>query len=139
MRRVFIDAWSKFQAGEPMQPLEQAITAIIQQHPEYHRLLDDPEQLLEKDFLAEDGASNLFLHIGMHLSLQEQISTNRPSGITSLYQQLSEKTGDPHTAEHQIMECLGQALWEAQQTGNMPNEQGYLECIRRLVGLGGQN
>ncbi|MFU8837969.1 MAG: DUF1841 family protein, partial [Thiohalomonadaceae bacterium] len=26
----------------------------------------------------------------------------------------------------------GQALWEAQRSGQMPDEQAYLECLRKL-------
>jgi hypothetical protein len=136
MRRLFTDAWRKFQAKESMQPLERVIASIVQQHPEYHQLLNSPEQALEQDFLPEYGNTNPFLHMGMHITLQEQTSTDRPPGISNLYQLLSHKTGDHHTAEHQIMECLGKALWEAQQGNTMPNEQEYLECVRRLVGHG---
>ncbi len=134
MRRMFTDAWRKFKAKESMQPLERIIASVIQHHPEYHQLLNSPEQALEQDFLPEYGDTNPFLHMGMHITLQEQTSTNRPPGISALYQQLGLKTGDSHAAEHQIMECLGKTLLEAQQANTMPDEQEYLECVRRLVG-----
>ncbi|MEJ1391748.1 MAG: DUF1841 family protein, partial [Candidatus Sedimenticola sp. (ex Thyasira tokunagai)] len=75
-----------------------------------------------------------FLHMGMHISLQEQISTDRPSGIGTLYQQLVSRCGDPHDAEHKMMECLGRMLWEAQRANRMPDEQAYLQCLRNLTG-----
>ncbi len=134
MRRVFVEAWRKQQAGEAMEPLEQLIATVVRQHPEYHRLLERPDQTLDRDFLPEAGETNPFLHLGMHISLQEQIGSDRPAGITLLYRQLVLRTGDAHSAEHQIMECLGQMLWEAQRAGRMPDEAAYLECVRALVG-----
>ena len=133
MRRVFTEAWRKQQSGEPLEPLEQVIAYIERQHPEYHRILESPEQALQQEFLPETGDANPFLHLAMHLSLQEQISTDRPTGITALYQQLTRLTGDPHTADHQLMECLGVILWEAQRNNALPDESAYLECIRRLL------
>ncbi len=134
MRMVFIESWRKRLAQKPLEPLEQLITEIIVQHPEYHRLLEASEDALERDFIPEAGENNPFLHLSMHISLQEQIQTDRPAGITSLYQQLTRKSGDHHKTEHQLMECLGRMLWEAQSSRLMPDEQGYLDCVRRLVG-----
>jgi len=133
MRRVFTEAWRKQHDKEPLDPLEQLIAAIVQQHPEYHRLIEDPESALDRDFQPETGQSNPFLHLGMHISLQEQLATDRPNGIALLYKQLVMQTGDTHTAEHQLMECLGRMLWEAQRAGRMPDEAAYLGCVRMLL------
>lgn len=133
IRKVFIDAWRKQQAGEPMSALEQMIAGVVAQHPEYQRLIEHPDQALERDFLPEGGETNPFLHLGMHISLQEQITTDRPAGIALLYRQLVLKSGDAHSADHQLMECLGRMLWEAQSNGRMPDEQAYLQCVRRLL------
>ena len=133
IRRVFTDAWRKQQAGESMTPLERMIADVVAQHPEYHRLIEHPEQALERDFPPEAGETNPFLHLGMHISLQEQITTDRPAGITLLYRQLVMRLGDPHAADHRMMECLGRMLWEAQSANRLPDEQAYLACVRRLV------
>jgi hypothetical protein len=134
LRQAFFDAWRKRRAGELMTPLEEMISQVVSIHPEYHALLEDVEQGLTRDFLPEAGESNPFMHMGMHISLLEQISTDRPPGIAGLYQRLCQRLGDSHRAEHQLMECLGKALWEAQANQRMPDEQAYLDCIRRLVG-----
>ena len=89
-----------------MEPLEQMIAAVVEQHPEYHSMLEDPNQALERDFTPEGGESNPFLHLSMHLGIQEQVGTNRPAGIAGVYRQLTLKCGDVHTAEHKMMECL---------------------------------
>ncbi len=134
MRRVFMDAWRKDQAQEPLQPLERIVADVVRQHPEYHPMLGQGMDALEREFLPEDGAANPFLHMGMHISLQEQLGANRPYGIRELYQRISTRLGDPHQAEHQMMECLGASLWEAQASNRMPDEQDYLDCLRRLLG-----
>ncbi len=133
MRQLFIDAWRKQRESLPMQPLERMIADIVLAHPEYHALLAEPERVLHKEFLPEAGESNPFLHMAMHISLQEQVSTDRPAGIGGLYQRLAQRLGDVHEAEHRLMECLGQMLWESQVEQRLPDEQAYLECVRRLV------
>ena len=134
MRQVFFDAWRKQQTGETLQPLEEMVAGVVRQHPEYHALLSNPESAKEREFTPEGGQTNPFLHMGMHIGLLEQISTNRPQGIAELYRRLCQRLGDTHEAEHQLMECLGRMLWEAQSANRMPDEQAYLDCIRRLVG-----
>ena len=133
LRRFFTDTWHKARNDQQLDPLEEVISEIILQHPEYHKMLEAGEDVLDRDFQPEGGESNPFLHLGMHIGLQEQISTNRPSDITALYQQLVIKTGDAHEAEHQMMECLGRMLWDAQRAGRMPDEKAYLECIKSLI------
>jgi len=83
MRLFFTEAWSKQKSGLPMEPMEKIVAEIIQQHPEYHSTLEQQDLALEKDYLPDSGETNPFLHMSMHISLQEQISTNRPPGITS--------------------------------------------------------
>lgn len=134
MRQVFFEAWRKQQTGEAMEPLEQMISGVVMQHPEYHALLNDSEKGLQREFLPEDGATNPFLHMAMHISLLEQISTDRPAGIGDLYRRLCQRLGETHEAEHQLMECLARMLWEAQSANRMPDETAYLDCIRRLLG-----
>ena len=133
MRQLFIDAWRKQQQAQPMEPLERLIADIALDHPEYHALLADPEQALDKDFPPEAGQSNPFLHMAMHISLREQVGTDRPAGIGRLHQRLAQRLGDLHEAEHQLMECLARMLWEAQVEQRLPDEQAYLECVKRLV------
>jgi hypothetical protein len=133
LRRFFLDAWRKRQAGEPLEPLQQLIAEVVGQHPEYHALLDDPDGALAAEFTPEGGQSNPFLHMGMHITLAEQLGSDRPAGIRDLYQRIAPPGADRHQAEHRMMECLGLVLWEAQREGRAPDEQAYLACLRRLL------
>jgi hypothetical protein len=130
---MYLDAWRKHQAREAMQPLEQLIAEIVSLHPEYHALLENDEQALARDFLPELGESNPFMHMGMHIAIREQLATDRPAGIVAAHRQLLLHLQDAHAAEHQIMECLGQSLWEAQRAGGLPNEGSYLHCVQQCV------
>ena len=109
------------------------ITQIIQQHPEYQDLLSDEQAHLDKDYTPEMGETNPFLHMSMHIAIVEQLSIDRPAGIKSLYQKLLSKYNDSHMVEHHIMECLGQMMWEAQRNQAMPDDQQYMECLRKLL------
>jgi hypothetical protein len=133
MRKFYRDAWRKHTDGLPMEPLEALVSAVIAMHPEYHQLLDNEDADLDKDYLPEAGQTNPFLHMGMHIALNEQISTDRPPGITNLYKQLLIKNPDQHETQHSMMECLGEALWQSQQDGLPPNDMNYFNCLKKLL------
>ena len=130
LRRFFKTSWQNRQAGQPLEPLERIVSDIIAQHPEYHAWLD--VDALDRDWTAERGETNPYLHMGMHVALAEQLGSDRPAGIREVYQALATAIGDSHTAEHQMMECLGLVLWEAQRAGRMPDESAYLDCLQKL-------
>ena len=130
--RFFQTTWQKRLDEQPLQALEQLVAQVIEQHPEYHRHLSD-ENGLQRDFSPEQGETNPWLHMGMHISLSEQLGADRPGGIRGLYQQIVARMGDPHAAEHAMMDCLGAVLWEAQRAGQPPNEAGYLDCLKKLA------
>lgn len=132
MRRTFQTAWDKARAGEDLDPTQRAIAEVVEAHPEYQALLADPEAALDRDYTPEQGETNPFLHMGLHLALREQVGTDRPTGIRPLHARLASRLGDEHEAEHQMMECLGQALWDAQRNGRPPDEAAYLECLKAL-------
>ncbi|HEC20583.1 MAG TPA: DUF1841 family protein [Gammaproteobacteria bacterium] len=133
LRQMYLDAWRKQQNGAPMQPLEVMIAEVVSLHPEYHPLLEQGEEALDKDFLPELGEANPFMHMGMHIAIREQLATDRPPGIALAHKQCLLRFGDPHEAEHQIMECLGRSLWEAQRNNSAPNEDQYLSCVQQLA------
>jgi hypothetical protein len=133
LRRYYCTIWEKACAGQALEPLEQLIAGVINAHPEYQLVLTDAEAALSREYLPEGGQTNPFLHMGMHIAIQEQLGGNRPVGILDVYQQLCQRMGDAHTAEHAMMECLGETLWEAQRNGCEPDEQVYLERLWRLI------
>ena len=104
----------------------------MEQHPEYHALLANPGGALEQDYTPERGETNPFLHLSMHLSISEQISIDQPPGIREIAQKLTKKLGSEHEAQHQMMECLGQVMWEAQREGGQLSPEKYLEALNRL-------
>lgn len=132
-RRIFFEIWRKYQEKlTVLEPLEELILGVILDHTEYHPLLQDPDSNLGQEFTPEMGQSNPFLHMGMHIAIQEQVSTDRPTGITILYQQLLKRSSDRHGLEHRMMECLGESLWLAQRNNTMPDEAAYLECLKGI-------
>ena len=98
LRRLYVEAWRKHRAGSPLEPLEHQIVTVIEQHPEYHALLEDQADALGRDFAPEAGQSNPFLHMGLHLAIREQSATDRPAGIAAIRAQLVERLADPHEA-----------------------------------------
>jgi hypothetical protein len=116
----------------PMEPLEAQIADLIELHPEYHAALEDPDRVLDRDYSPEGGQSNPFLHMGLHLAVRDQIGTDRPPGIRQAFVDIARHLGSEHDAEHEMIECLAQTMWEAQRGGLPPDEQAYLERVRAL-------
>lgn len=114
-----------------MEPVQTGIADIIEEHPEYQALLE-LETDLNKEWTPENGEQNPFLHMGMHLAIREQVSTDRPQGISAIHGLLSNRFGSPHEAEHLMMEALGEVLWRAQREGILPDDKAYLENLRKL-------
>ena len=132
MRRRYLDAWRKFCAREVLSPLEAQLAAVIAEHPQYVSWLESGEEVLGAEFTPEGGRENPFLHLGLHLAIREQVATDRPPGIAAVHADLARRHGGVHDAEHIMIEPLAQTLWEAQRSGNTPDEAGYLERLRSL-------
>ena len=131
LRRLFVEAWRRRTANLPVEPLHDQIATVVALHPEYHALVESPDAL-EREWTPVEGETNPFLHMGMHLAVREQVGTDRPAGIRSAFARLAHTRSDTHAAEHEVFECLGRALWEAQRAGRAPDDATYLECVRCL-------
>jgi len=131
LRIMYAEAWRKRSERLPMSPLEAQIAAIIELHPEYHADITSDD--LDRDYTPDGGQTNPFLHMGLHLGIREQVSTNRPPGIANILEVLRAKLGDAHAAEHQMIDCLAETLWEAQNQNRAPDEAKYLERLRHLT------
>jgi len=131
LRRRYFDAWQRRLSNLPLEPLDAQIVSVIELHPEYHALMESLDSLA-RPFAVEQGQVNPFLHMGLHLALREQLGTDRPAGIRQEYLRLVRTAGDAHEVEHRMIDVLAQALWEAQRAGQAPDEQLYLERLRRL-------
>lgn len=131
VRRFFCDAYRKMIANEILTPLEAIAVDWIRLHPEYHEILSDVEQAIQATFSVESGQTNPFLHLSMHLSIAEQISIDQPRGVKLASQQLAQRFGDMHQAHHEIMEALGQMIWNAQRSGLPPDGAAYVEDLKR--------
>jgi len=132
MRRRYLEAWRKFSAHEPLEPLEAQLAAVIAEHPEYIAWLESGNAALLAEFTPAGGRENPFLHMGLHLAIREQVATDRPAGITRVHGDLARRSESAHAAEHRMIEPLAETLWEAQRSGTPPDELAYLERLRRL-------
>jgi hypothetical protein len=132
LRRRYLEAWRKYNARSPLEPLEAQIAAVVAEHPEYIALLESGAAALSAEFSPEGGRENPFLHLGLHLAVREQVATDRPPGIARVHESLANRFGGAHAAEHAMIERLAETLWEAQRARCAPDEQRYLERLRSL-------
>ena len=129
-RQFFFTTWQKKKNLQTLSQLEQQIVEIIETHPEYHAIICDPEQHQQENYRSDN---NPFLHLSLHLGLQEQINTNRPQGVQAIYRQLLMKHQDQHAVAHQMMEILARVLWDAQQHAQLPDEEDYLMQLQQII------
>lgn len=133
-REVFFRAWRAHHDGRPLEGVEKLIVQVLLRHPEYHPVLDNPETARGRDFFSETGDTNPFLHLGMHIAIEEQLSLDQPRGMRDCYRTLLEKIPDEHAVQHRIMECLGEMLWHSQRTQTPLDEKRYMRCLAQLSG-----
>ena len=132
VRSFFCESWRKHRERLVLQGAEATAADLILHHPEYHVLLESPEAALEQEFTPEGGQMNPFLHLSLHLAVADQISIDQPPGIRAAYETLRKRL-EVHDAEHAILECLGETIWNAQRQGGELDGNDYLERVRRVA------
>jgi hypothetical protein len=131
VREFFFETWRKYRAAEPLVGLESVALEVALLHPEYHALLGRPERYREQEYFPELGQTNPFLHLSLHLALEEQLSIDQPAGIAAQLAALSARLGERHAALHEAIECLAEMMWRAQRDAAPPDGAAYLECLER--------
>jgi hypothetical protein len=126
VREMFFRVWKSYREGMPLAGIEALALDVILQHPEYHDALSDPERSRDRDYVDE---SNPFLHMSLHVALEEQLSIDQPPGIAARFRALLERHGDRHEALHQALECLAETVWRAQRDRAPPDAAAYLDCL----------
>ena len=135
VRRFFCDAYRKGREAAPLTPLEAVALDWIALHPEYRVDLADVDTALATTFDMRSGRTNPFLHLSMHLSISEQVGIDQPRGIKQAVELLSARRGSAHDAQHEVMECLGEMIWQSQRSGTPPDGDRYIECVRQRATL----
>jgi hypothetical protein len=131
VRQFFCSVYAKAQAGQPMEAIETLASLWIDEHPEYHAELANVDAALASMLAAEEGKSNPFLHLSMHLSISEQCSIDQPRGIRQAVELLAHRRNSLHLAHHDAMDCLGKMIWESQRAGRPPDGQAYIDCVQQ--------
>lgn len=133
-RQFLFEAWAKFKQHSPLTGLEKIAVEVMQMHPEYHAILEAPERYMHQQYFPEMGETNPFLHLSLHLSVIEQISINQPIGIAQVYATLRKKHADKHMAQHDLLECLAETIWQAQRNNAPLDSTHYLSLLNQKIG-----
>ena len=131
VRRFFCETHALAASGAAMSPIQILASQWIAEHPEYHADLADVDAALAAVFDVESGRTNPFLHLSMHLSISEQVSIDQPRGIKQAFELLVARRGSAHEAQHEVMECLGEMIWQSQRSGLPPDGEKYIAGVRR--------
>ena len=133
VRQFFFGVWGKYRNNQPLEGAEKPALEIILAHPEYHDMLDQPERNLDRDYPPEFGETNPFLHMSMHLAIAEQLSIDQPPGIRKRHETLLALHGDAMSAQHGIMDCLAEMIWQAQRQGSAFDPAIYFDCLDEKI------
>ncbi len=132
MRQVFFNTWQKYKRSQALQGVEPLLIDTILLHPEYHAILDDPESHMDRDYPPEQGMENPFLHMSLHMTIEEQLSMDNPAGTRQHFDTL-QQSREHHDALHILLECLAEAVWKAQRHESSDLEKDYLACVIEQV------
>ena len=127
-RQYLKQAWEKYTSQEQLEPLELQLSKIVEQHPEYQNLIKN----LDSEYFPEQGNTNPFLHINLHLTLQDQITMDQPKGIKEIHSQLLLKIKDAHEVEHMMMEHIAEMIFNAQKNNAAFDLDGYIQALKQL-------
>lgn len=133
LREIIFKAWRKQATGEPLEGVEPLIVAVARRHPEYHAVLDNEDRHADRDYDPASDEHNPFLHLAFHMAIEEQLAVNQPPGVREHYQRLCLLLGDEHAAQHKIMACLSEMLWQAGHHGTPLDENVYLDCLQQAA------
>lgn len=133
VRGFFCNAWSKYLVSDNLTPIEQIAIHWIIQHPEWHPLIGASQETFAHEYTPEEGKTNPFLHLSLHLAISEQVSIDLPKGIRDAYHTLIKKKGSEHNAAHEVMECLGEAIWMSQRHKMPIDMDSYIRCVKRIA------
>jgi hypothetical protein len=131
VRQFFCAVYAKAQQNGAQEAIEIIASQWIAEHPEYHEDLRDEAAAQARVYAGDDGKTNPFLHLSMHLSITEQCSIDQPRGIRQAVELLTARRGDLHQAHHEVMEELGIMLWESQRAGRPPDGQAYIDRVQQ--------
>lgn len=132
-RKIFWEAWRKAQQNLPLNAMEVRIARVIRMHPHYHHLFDDMERFLDRDF-SSTGLENPYLHLSLHLAIEEQLAMHHPPEASMVVEHLMQKGGlSRHDALHLVMEALAESVHEAQFRGGEPDVEAYRRRLKELI------
>ena len=131
VRDLFFETWRKARSGEPLAGIEALALEAALLHPEYHRVLDAPEHYREQEYFPELGETNPFLHLSLHVALEEQLAIDQPAGVRMRFARIERQSADRHAALHAAIDCLAEMLWRAQTDGAPSDATGYLACLEK--------
>jgi len=128
-RKFLAKSWEKYKAKQLLEPLELQLAKIIEKHPEYQEIINN----LDTEYFPEQGKINPFLHINLHLSLQDQLSLDQPNGIKEIYNSLVKKIKDTHRVEHIMMEQIAEMIFNSQKNNKPMDQEQYLRSLKDLI------
>ena len=131
VRRFFCSVYAKARAGAALEAIETIASQWMDEHPEYAQDFSNVDAALASMTEVQEGRTNPFLHLSMHLSISEQCSIDQPRGIRQAIELLTHRRNSLHLAHHEAMDCLGKMLWESQQAGRPPQGDAYIACVQR--------
>ena len=127
-RQYLKQAWEKYTRQDQLEPLELQLAKIVEKHPEYHDLIKN----LDSEYFPEQGNTNPFLHINLHLTLQDQLTMDQPKGIRGIHNRLLVKIKDEHVVEHMMMEHIAEMIFNAQKNNTAFDLNGYIIALKKL-------
>lgn len=120
-RVFFLQAWKKHLQGSKLSDLESQVRDVLLLYPQYISELNQ-----DKTYPLED---NPYIQMGLHLTVWDQVRTNRPEGIRPWFLEACVANSQKEVEQLMLM-VLRQTVYVSYQAGNLPCEQKYLNILK---------
>lgn len=129
-RLLFFAAWAKYKNHDELSDMEHNALKVILLHPEHHYMFEEPDKYLHREYPSSEPKDNPFLHMSLHLVIEEQLVIDQPPGIREQFEQILAKFKSRHETLHVILDCLAEVMWWSQRSETPPDGDVYLECLK---------
>ena len=129
-RKLLSTVWKQYKRGGPLNPKEERIASILEEHPEF---FDFWEGGGESDHVVVEGkALNPYLHIQMHLMVESQIEGGKPKEVSETLERLTDAGVPRHEAVHRIITALVPEIYRSMAEKRPLDEGAYAGILGKI-------
>lgn len=126
--------WQLALAGAPLTIEQMRLVRVMQEHPEYRSIWDNPEEASAG--LEDLTEPNPFLHVTAHMMVEEQIAGRNPPDVAVVVSRLTRSGDSRHEAIHKVANVLMGEVWDVLAKKREFDREKYVRRLGELLQKG---